>query len=208
MLRELNSENFNFEAFQKRLGNLVVDDKSLTLGNIELDEKIVNENLKNFDDDVANEEKRIEEVENVKEKNESNDDDIFELDDGRTPEALRLIEELGLDEPGEGGEPVILPTNISDEIKQKIKEGDTKYGFNSFISSLISFNRQLPDQRNEICKSKVYDFQLLPKCSIIIIFHNEEWSVFMRTIHSILMRSPMHLIEEILLVDDASDRGE
>lgn len=133
--------------------------------------------------------------------------DELDLDDGRTEEAFRLIKELGLKDPGENGEPVILPANISDEIKKKIEDGEKMHGFNSFISSLISFNRHIPDTRSEECKNRVYDLKQLPKCSIIIIFHNEEWSVFMRTIHSILLRSPLDLIEEILLVDDASDRG-
>lgn len=134
--------------------------------------------------------------------------DYFNLEDGRTKETFRLIEELGLVNPGENGDAVILPKNISKDIKRKIDEGYKLYGLNSFVSSLISLNRILPDSRPEQCKKKVYDLKALPKCSIIIIFHNEEWTVFLRTIHSILSRSPLDLIEEVLLVDDASDRGE
>ena len=79
------------------------------------------------------------------------------------------------------------------------------HSFNATASDLIGKHRNiLEDTRYEECKNITYDICNLPKTTVIIVFHNEAWSTLLRTVHSILARTPPALIVEIILVDDCS----
>ncbi|KFD55938.1 hypothetical protein M513_03062 [Trichuris suis] len=78
--------------------------------------------------------------------------------------------------------------------------------FNIIASDRIPLNRSLPDVRRAACRSKTYSIEL-PTTSVIIVFHNEAWSTLMRTVLSVINRSPKHLLKEIILVDDFSNRA-
>ncbi|CAH2048493.1 unnamed protein product, partial [Iphiclides podalirius] len=122
------------------------------------------------------------------------------------PEGLGVIAAPGSDNaPGELGQPVVLPKNISEDAKLAVSEGWKKNAFNQYVSDLISIRRKLPDPRDEWCKKPGRYLEDLPQTSVVICFHNEAWSVLLRTVHSVLDRSPAHLIKEIILVDDFSD---
>uniref|UniRef100_I3MCH7 Polypeptide N-acetylgalactosaminyltransferase n=1 Tax=Ictidomys tridecemlineatus TaxID=43179 RepID=I3MCH7_ICTTR len=101
---------------------------------------------------------------------------------------------------GEQGRP--YPMTDAERVDQAYREN----GFNIYVSDKISLNRSLPDIRHPNCNSKRY-LERLPNTSIIIPFHNEGWSSLLRTVHSVLNRSPPELVAEIVLVDDFSDRG-
>lgn len=54
------------------------------------------------------------------------------------------------------------------------------------------------------CRSVNYP-EDLPTASIVICFYNEHFPTLLRTIHSVVDRTPSSVLEEIILVDDYSD---
>ncbi|KAL3124103.1 hypothetical protein niasHT_004692 [Heterodera trifolii] len=107
--------------------------------------------------------------------------------------------------PGEMGAPLLL----LEEDEAKLGSEDMKKWFmNVRASDKISLDRSLPDFRLSECKGIAYELSLLPRASVVIIFTDEAWSPLMRTVHSVVNRSPPELLEEVLLVDDASQRDE
>ena len=48
----------------------------------------------------------------------------------------------------------------------------------------------------------------LPSASVVICFYNEARSALLRTVYSVIERTPQYLLHEIILVDDSSDYGE
>jgi polypeptide N-acetylgalactosaminyltransferase len=50
---------------------------------------------------------------------------------------------------GEMGKPVVLPANMSAEVKKLVDEGWQKNAFNQYVSDLISVHRKLPDPRDQ-----------------------------------------------------------
>ncbi|KAE9553428.1 hypothetical protein FO519_003387 [Halicephalobus sp. NKZ332] len=126
------------------------------------------------------------------------------------PVAEQTLEKLlsetvfGSDGPGSNGNGVSIGNDKEEKMKEMFKQNQ----FNLMASNMISVNRSLPDFRSHKCKSdaELYDVNSLPKVSIIIVFHNEAWSTLLRTLHSIIARSPSSLLEEIILIDDMSER--
>ncbi|XP_029047221.1 polypeptide N-acetylgalactosaminyltransferase 5 isoform X2 [Osmia bicornis bicornis] len=103
--------------------------------------------------------------------------------------------------PGEMGAAV----HISPEDEARQQELFKLNQFNLMASDMISLNRSLRDIRLEGCKTKKHP-KYLPDTSIVIVFHNEAWSTLLRTVWSVINRSPRTLLKEIILVDDKSEQ--
>ena len=103
---------------------------------------------------------------------------------------------------GEGGRPVLLKEHEKIQSKRLFHINQ----FNILVSDKISLDRKLEDVRSSDCKALNYNANSLPTTSIVIVFHNEAWSTLLRTIHSAINSSPVGLVKEFVLVDDASER--
>lgn len=80
-----------------------------------------------------------------------------------------------------------------------------EFGMSVLVSDKISVNRSVPDFRHPNCIEKKY-YSLLPKISVIIIFNDEIFSAFKRTLHSLYNRNPHESMEEVILVNDYSKK--
>jgi len=103
--------------------------------------------------------------------------------------------------PGEGGSAYIL-TAEEEKLKSPLYQVN---GFNALASDKISLSRSLSDIRHPDCRSKMY-LNRLPTVSVVIPFHNEHWTTLLRSVTSIVNRSPTALLREVILTDDFSNK--
>ncbi|XP_051022303.1 polypeptide N-acetylgalactosaminyltransferase 5 [Acomys russatus] len=103
--------------------------------------------------------------------------------------------------PGQFGRPVVVPPGKKKEAERRWNEGN----FNVYLSDLIPVDRAIEDTRPAGCAEQLVHNDL-PTTSIIMCFVDEVWSALLRSVHSVLNRSPPHLIKEVLLVDDFSTK--
>lgn len=103
--------------------------------------------------------------------------------------------------PGQFGRPVVVPPGKEKEAERRWNEGN----FNVYLSDLIPVDRAIEDTRPTGCTEQLVHDDL-PTTSVIMCFVDEVWSTLLRSVHSVLNRSPSHLIKEILLVDDFSTK--
>ncbi|XP_061852404.1 polypeptide N-acetylgalactosaminyltransferase 11 isoform X4 [Colius striatus] len=94
---------------------------------------------------------------------------------------------------------------IFNEEDQEVRDlGYQKHAFNMLISNRLGYHREVPDTRDAKCREKSYPSDL-PSASVVICFYNEALSALLRTVHSVLDRTPAHLLHEVILVDDNSE---
>lgn len=104
--------------------------------------------------------------------------------------------------PGEKGEAVNEVEPDEEALSQRLFDENGYYGL---ISDKISVNRSVADIRHPKCKKLKY-YKELPTVSVIIPFYNDHLSVLLRTIHSVMNRSPASLLREIILINDRSTK--
>lgn len=104
---------------------------------------------------------------------------------------------------GEAGKGVYLTT---EKDKEKAAEVFKQGAYNVYISDRISPNRTLHSVVAKECNDIKYNIDELPNVSVIIIFTNEIFSALVRTVWSVINRTPKKLLKEIILVDDYSDK--
>lgn len=82
-----------------------------------------------------------------------------------------------------------------------------------FICSLTHYTAALSQAFEPLpcpsarCKFWHYDERLMTS-SVVIVFHNEGWSTLMRTVHSVIKRTPRKYLAEIVMIDDFSNKGQ
>ncbi|XP_041350478.1 polypeptide N-acetylgalactosaminyltransferase 1-like [Gigantopelta aegis] len=84
------------------------------------------------------------------------------------------------------------------------RPADDTYSFNVSLSDRTPMDRPIDDLRPPGCSDVTYNLTSLPTVSVVIPFFNEALSILIRTVHSLLARSPPQLLREIILVDDKS----
>ena len=67
-------------------------------------------------------------------------------------------------------------------VKEKETLSFNKHAFNEYQSSLLPFDRPIPDTRFAECRTQTYDISKFPKTSVIICFVNEAWSTLLRSV--------------------------
>uniref|UniRef100_A0A2M4CSU1 Polypeptide N-acetylgalactosaminyltransferase n=1 Tax=Anopheles darlingi TaxID=43151 RepID=A0A2M4CSU1_ANODA len=80
-----------------------------------------------------------------------------------------------------------------------------RHHFNLTASDRLGIDRTVPDTRHPNCQEHSYLTTPGHTTSVIITFHNEATSTLLRTVASVLQRTPHDLLREIILIDDCSD---
>ncbi|XP_072541644.1 polypeptide N-acetylgalactosaminyltransferase 5 [Salminus brasiliensis] len=118
---------------------------------------------------------------------------VMALDVTHKPRDVRAV--------GQFGHAAVVPLDKQEESRRRWSEGY----FNVFLSEQIPVDRAIPDTRPPACSEDLVHDDL-PTTSVIFCFVDEVWSTLLRSVHSVLNRSPPHLLKEILLVDDCSTK--
>ncbi|ESN97851.1 hypothetical protein HELRODRAFT_85110 [Helobdella robusta] len=87
------------------------------------------------------------------------------------------------------------------------RPADRTYNINVTLSEQTPLERNIKDTRPQKCP-RHYDISKLPSVSVVIPFYNDALSMLLRTVHSVLMRTPATLLKEVIIVDDHSQNED
>lgn len=125
---------------------------------------------------------------------------------------VKQVQEAGKEESAHSRIEALGPFDMEAYLSaQRMTQGDAmkRFQFNQIASDTTPPDRYLKDFRNQQCRHAPEQYlSNLPAVSVIICFHNEARSALLRTIVSVLNRSPTELLQEIVLVDDFSNDPE
>lgn len=100
----------------------------------------------------------------------------------------------------------IYQIQISDDklLRELVRGG----GMYVNMSDSVSLNRDVNEQRDSVCIGLNYELSRYSNlnATVIITFHEEWMSTLLRSVHSVLNRTPPEILHEILLIDDASTK--
>lgn len=102
---------------------------------------------------------------------------------------------------------VVDSFNVKEYIANAAHDADPMKlnSFDQNRSDYIGAYRQVTDSRHWTCLNHKEDWSNLPASSVIMTFYNEARSALLRSVTSVLKRTPPHLLKDIILVDDCSD---
>ncbi|CAO1318883.1 unnamed protein product [Diamesa serratosioi] len=103
--------------------------------------------------------------------------------------------------PGEQGHPTYVDAGEEGKNKELFDEN----GYYGLISDKIALNRSVSDIRHPECQKRKY-LKELPTVSVVIPFYNDHFSTLLRTVYSVIDRSPPELLKEVILVNDHSTK--
>ncbi|CDI79600.1 UDP-N-acetyl-D-galactosamine:polypeptide N-acetylgalactosaminyltransferase T1, putative [Eimeria acervulina] len=116
---------------------------------------------------------------------------------------------------------------LTHQTTQDLQRSYEGYCFNSALSDTLSLDRPIPSFDSAACAAQREEFAaataaaeaaaaaggeeglsspLLLRASVIIVLHNELLSALLRSLHSVLNRTPPRFLKEIILVNDNSDK--
>lgn len=110
---------------------------------------------------------------------------------------------IGIRTDGSPGLPLVPYVSMAEETLEMKRIAHTINCFNLKRSDSIPLDRDIPDHRDKRCHDIIYPKEL-PTTSVVFVFFNEPLSPLLRSVHSVLDRTPPSLLHEIVLVDDGS----